>query len=303
MVPEFDSVVFTIPPKQISMPVRTRFGYHIILVEQRETKDGKIQAKVRHILRKIVPSAETLDRLNALADSTHAIIVSDGMKNISAKVPSVQVDSTGLFKRGDMMPKAGYVSGAASFTFNHVENEISDLLENEEGYFIFQVKSKIKKGTLPLAVAKDRIVGKLSEDGRMAKAKKYFEAFLQKVTDKSAVAQFSKQDTLIISGVTDTVGRAQYVPQVGFNNQAVASAFALPDGKTSGVIEASGSFFVVKPIWHKAAPETVPWGTEAVTAILKKLITESAEKNYYEWYLNFKSSAKIEDNINQYYID
>jgi tetratricopeptide (TPR) repeat protein len=303
MAPQFDSVVFAIKLNEISMPVRTQFGYHIILVERRETKDGKQQAMLRHILRKVVPSGETVDRINALADSVHGIIATDGILNVSKKVPSVQVDSTGLFKRGDMMPKVGVISGAASFAFNRAENELSDLLENDEGYFIFQIKLKIKKGILPLEVARERIAKTLADAARFAMARKYFEEFIAKVPDKNAVALYSKHDSLVISGVTDTVGRTQYIPQVGLNNKPVAAAFALPVGKVSAIIDASGSFYVVKPLWQKKAGDTVPWGTQEVLTIHRKMLGENVEKNYYDWYLNYMNSAKIEDNVSQFYLD
>ncbi|HUI92594.1 MAG TPA: SurA N-terminal domain-containing protein [Chitinivibrionales bacterium] len=301
--PQFDSAVFALKVNEISMPVRTQFGYHLVLVEKRETSNGKERATVRHILRKIVPSGETLDKLNALADSVRGIIVSDGILNVAKKVPSVRVDSTGLFKRGDQMPKVGYVSGAAGFAFAHVENELSDLLENEDGYFFFQVKTKVKKGILPLEVAKERIVATLSDSIRLAKAHGYFVEFLKKVPDKNAVAQYSKSDSLIISGVTDTVGRAQYIPQVGFNNQLVAAAFALPIGKVSSVIEGGGSYFVVKPLWQKKPGNNVPWGSTDVLNINRKMIQDNMEKNYYDWYLYYMSKAKIVDNVNQFYLD
>jgi peptidyl-prolyl cis-trans isomerase D len=35
MVPEFDNVAFSIAPKTISVPVKTQFGYHLIMVEQK----------------------------------------------------------------------------------------------------------------------------------------------------------------------------------------------------------------------------------------------------------------------------
>jgi peptidyl-prolyl cis-trans isomerase D len=303
MVPQFDSVVFAMKLKEISMPVRTQFGFHLILVELRETRDGKQQALVRHILRKVVPSGETIDRLSALADSVHGIIETDGIMNLSKKAPSVQVDSTGLFKRGEMMPKVGIVSGAASFAFNRAEKELSDLLESDEGYFIFQIKLKIKKGILPLEVAKERIAVTLADSARLALARRYFEEFINKVQDKNAVAQYSKYDTLVVSGVTDTVGRTQYIPQVGLNSKPVAAAFVLPVGKVSAIIDASGSYYVVKPLWQKKAGDTVPWGTQEVISIHRKMIGESMEKNYYDWYLNYMSGAKIEDNVSQFYLD
>ncbi len=50
MVPAFDKVVFSLKPGEISEPVKTRFGYHLILVEERKPSElppfEKARAKV-----------------------------------------------------------------------------------------------------------------------------------------------------------------------------------------------------------------------------------------------------------------
>jgi parvulin-like peptidyl-prolyl isomerase len=304
MVPEFEAVAFTAAPHVVSMPVKTRFGYHLILVEERQTKDGKEQVKARHILRKVVPSGETIDRLNAMADSLHAKIVAEGVKSVTPRDTMVIVDSTGLFKRGDVMPKVGYVSGAGVFAFQRAENETSDLLENDDGYYIFQVKQKVKNGILPLAIARQRIAGILSETSRLAKARAYVDAFIKKVSSADAknVANYSKVDSLFVSGTTDTVAHNQFIPGVGFNNKAVAAAFALPDNATSPVIEVNGTFYIVKPLWHKKITE-IPWTSPEVMTIRRKMMSEAGQQNFTDWYLDVKSKAKIVDNVNQFYIE
>jgi peptidyl-prolyl cis-trans isomerase C len=52
MVPEFDDVVFKAPIGQVTEPIKTAFGYHLILVEERKSKPfedarGEIAQKIR----------------------------------------------------------------------------------------------------------------------------------------------------------------------------------------------------------------------------------------------------------------
>ena len=42
MVPEFDEVCWTLPLDTVSDPVKTQFGYHLIMVEDREVPEKKV---------------------------------------------------------------------------------------------------------------------------------------------------------------------------------------------------------------------------------------------------------------------
>jgi len=300
--PQFDSAVFSIPLNTVSMPIRTPSGFHLIFVENRSIKDGKEQAKARQILRKVAPSGETMDRLNAQADSLHRLISSEGIKSVMKKSNGISVDSTGFFKRGEVIPKIGYVSGVGSFAFNHEVDDVSDIFENEDGFYIVQIKQKLKKGLMPLDLVRDRIVQTLSDSIRLKKARRYFEDVLNKNVDKSAITSLSTKDPLITCGTTDTVSRMQFIPQVGYNNTVVATTFALPDGKVSGPITASGAIFIVKPLWHKRL-DAIPANSPEIAALRQKMESQAAEKIYLDWYLDLKSRADVVDNLKQFYMD
>jgi peptidyl-prolyl cis-trans isomerase D len=302
MVPPFDSAAFSIPVGVTSQPVQTQFGFHLIFVEKREMKDKAVQANVRHLLRKIAPSGATLDSLNARADSLQKAISADGIAHAVKKESGIKVDSTTPFKKGDIIPKIGYVPGVGMFAFTHEPDEVSDLIENEEAIFIFQVKTRQKKGLQPLAFVKEKIVQKITDSLRMEKAGKRFEEDIKKMSDKSDLMGLMKIDPLVVSGKTDTITRAKYIPQVGFDNQAVAAVFALKTGQVSGVIKTKDALFVVKPLWQQKV-DVIPWTSTEMSSLRKKFESETMQKIYYDWYLDYRNRAKIEDNLNQFYMD
>ena len=63
MVYPFESAAYRTPVGQISAPIRTRFGYHVIKVNDKRTAQGEI--KVAHLMIRMNPSAAKADSLTA----------------------------------------------------------------------------------------------------------------------------------------------------------------------------------------------------------------------------------------------
>jgi peptidyl-prolyl cis-trans isomerase D len=303
MVPEFEKVAFSTPVGKISDPVKSNFGYHLILVEAKEMKDGKEQVKAKHILRKITPTVETLDLLAEKADSLRGLIQEKGIHEGTKLLSGFTFDSTGMFSRGEMIPKIGYVSGVGQFLFGRDDQKVSERMENEEGFYIFAVKEKVKKGLAPLSVVHDKIEAILKDSIQMSMAEKLAGELKSKVGASGSLLEFKDTVTNQVSAaVTDTVALSAYIPGVGYQSKAAAIAAALETGKISNVFKQENAFYIVKTLW-KNQLQPVDMKSKEVAQIMERSAQYDKQRVLSQWSENLKSQAKIECNIDKYYLD
>ncbi|HEX3020227.1 MAG TPA: peptidylprolyl isomerase [Chitinispirillaceae bacterium] len=325
MVPEFEQAAFSMDSGSISDPVKTQYGYHLIMVEgkivkadkdnnenkgkkgikdNKENKDIKEQVKARHILRKITPTIETIDIVSAKADSVREMILNKGLAETVKNCKDVQFDSTVFFGKGEIIPGVGYISGAGQFIFGEDKDKavVSERMENDDAIYLLVVKGKSKKGTMPFEMAKDTLKAILTDSLNRVAAREYMEKTLKSLGSDASIAKLKDTDSNLVSGTTDTVSGAQYIPGVGYNSKVAAAASALPVGKISSLVEHDNNYYLVKTLW-KNAVDSIPWDSHDITMIKDRIKGQMSQRAYYDWYTTYKNNAKITSNVNDIYLD
>ncbi|MDO5576754.1 MAG: peptidylprolyl isomerase, partial [Fibrobacter sp.] len=283
MVPEFDSVAFSIEPGKISDPIKSQFGFHIILVDDKKEENGKVQVKARHILRKIGPTIETLDILSEMCDSLRDDILKSGLAKAVTGKADIEFDSTGFFKKGEPIPGIGYVTGAGQFAFSEDKDNISERLENTDGFYLLSVKRTIPKGLIPLDVVKEKISKTIQESISKANAKAYALETAKKINADSSMASMQDSDSMLVSGKADSVSIASYIPGIGYSSKVAHVAASLPEGKLSDVVEYMDNFYIVKTLW-KNSVDSISWDSPDISKIEERLKQQMKQRIYFDWY-------------------
>lgn len=136
MVPEFEKAVFALEIGEVSEPVLTEFGYHLIRVDDK--RDGEIKA--RHILIEASMSDSDKDKITQLVDEVYQKLQNGADFIEVAKeysTPSEETDEDVVIDEYpvdqlDQTPQIG------TYIKDLQEGEFTEVLEIDDTYYIFK---------------------------------------------------------------------------------------------------------------------------------------------------------------------
>lgn len=225
-VTAFEEAAFALRVNQISEPVRTSFGWHLIQVTERRADT----LALRHILLRVqqgdsaaTASDRQADRLAGIAagslDPNSFDEAAAELGLLVTQVPVVENQATVLAGR----PVRGVMGWAFSGTR---VGEVSDILDDENGYYLARLDSLMPGGEQPFERVKSDIVQALKErkaaDALVPQAEAFErEARQTSLEQAAAVAEVTVDETRPFN-------RLGFVQGLGVSNEAIGAAFGLP---------------------------------------------------------------------------
>ncbi len=143
MVPEFEQAAFSLDVGELSQPVKTDFGYHLIMVDEINTDEDQVNA--RHILIRTnsQPSAEAIAAAEAAALETasEARARIEGGEPFADVAMEVSQDVVTAESGGDLgwVPRGQLPAEVDEVAFSLGVGELSDPIRTTSGYYIIYV--------------------------------------------------------------------------------------------------------------------------------------------------------------------
>src|SRR3989441_438525 len=251
--PRFLAGLRSVQPGQLSQPVLSTFGYHLIRVDA--AKGDSIHA--RHILIPIAlqgahrdyveARADTLERLAAERENG-AVLDSAGAR---LHLPSGRAPK---LVEGDRLTLGRYVIPDVSvWAFEAKVGETSPLIEGEAAYYVFRLDSLIPAGVPPLGYVRDQVryAARLEKEKAVARQEaQQIAAALGNAPDLARAAAAHGWPPVVTLG---PFTRTTPPPAIQREPLVVGTAFGLRAGERSGVLAGDGGYFLVASLWRKLA--------------------------------------------------
>ncbi len=261
-VKPFEDALFGLKIGEVSQPVRTKFGFHLIRAEDRKEAGLMGYDQVKSTIRDLLAQERASDQINKLLDKA--------VDQLSASVPLPKIfEDLGLvsrkseaFTKDTVQQAFGMTKEAAETLFALPLNKSPDMpLAVEGGYILAQKIEDTPESLASLESMRPTIQVFLKKAEALKLAQAKAAETLVRLSDPKT-AEAALKDVRKDLKTSDPFTRQGFIPNLGTNLKLVTDAYnAKPNAWLAQPYEA-GSGFVVARLAERIAPSDSDWSKD-----------------------------------------
>jgi len=310
MVPEFDQKVFSINVGDVTEPVKTQFGWHIIKLHERkeepaesnssnQTKPVK-KAHASHILIKAEMSRETQDEIYNQLELFRTTAEKSGFLK-AAEDLKISVRSAQPFFNGKNIQYIGNNPKVSDFAFNNELNAISDLWENNSSYFVVQVSQILPAGPATFEEATEKLKLNLLKHKVMTICRDTANAIWAEIQAGKDI-QIAAKNHGFEYKVLEPFGREDFTSDFRRDPKAIGTAFSMTEpGQMKGPSEYSQGMLILELV-DRITPDLTDYNSKR-DSIYFNVMSANQQDLYARWFDNLVRNSVITNNVEKAMIE
>ena len=294
MVKEFDSAAFAMRDGEISVPIQTNFGWHVLKHQGYRGEGADREAHVSHILVKAMASDQTLtsawDRLEALRSYAETI----GLDS-AAVDDGLTMFTTGGIERKGYIAHLGVGAPVLEWAFEAEKGAISEVMDLPNTYAVVKVADKLPAGVADFESVRGQVLQAYTNGILEGVCRDTAAAVYTDIQKGDAIKSAAEKHGLAYEELP-SFGRGSNVSKLANDPFAVGAAFGLSEvGRVSGPIDFSGGTVIFKLI-SRTSPDLTVYN-ESRDSLYTTLLNTKKQQAFSAWYTDLADNAIIENNF------
>ncbi len=288
--PRLTEVAADAPLGQVTDPVETPFGLHVLQVDER-TADS---LALRQIYVPFEISGATEDSVFTLLDDLEDLALRTDLTTAADSLGVTVRTDVQLLDGVDFIPGAGQLGVAREWALGP-ESEIGDLsesFENPAGFHLVELLGRRDESTIPFEEAGIGIRAELLVEKKKERAAELAGGLLGAVAAGSSLDEAAEELGWSVEE-TASFRRGDFVPGLGQGTEAVGFGFGADVGELSDALDAGDAVVVVEVLEREEATREA--FEEVRDAVVGQLGFERSQQYVQKWLAALRDDTVVED--------
>ncbi|MGD2038649.1 MAG: peptidyl-prolyl cis-trans isomerase, partial [Desulfobacterales bacterium] len=292
MVKPFADKAFSLKAGDISEPVRTRFGWHIIKVEKVNPAKTRSLDEARNEIEKTLQTDRARNLAYDEAENVYdATFEGRDLVDI-AQERNLKIMTTKLFTQKSPPEEIKDAARFASVAFSLPVGEASDIQEFSDGYYLIEVVETVPSKIPELKAVEDIVKTDVIKEKQDAKALSEANRFLAELKNGQSFDAASQKFKLAPKK-TGFFKRNDSIPTIGREPEIAQKAFKLSeqDRLPGESLKGQKGYYVIR-LRERQEPDLNGFEKEKA-AVMERLLQQKTFKTMDAWLKRIKNESQI----------